>query len=154
MRLQQCTSLFFCGEIGRIWDRKMHGDLISNLRRSLMNRMNSRRDWNWKSLSLNYLTSWQRDERLPVLVVHQDLLPCPCHLLTKHKICQQKQHKNSRWNNVPFLGAFFALPSWPDTSCSLFSNSCFLSCICSSLDLPPVFLSAKQGTIFSVKTLN
>lgn len=39
-----------------------------------------------------------------------------------------------------FFAFFFAVPSWPVTSCSLFSSSCFFSAICSSFDLPDTFL--------------
>jgi hypothetical protein len=50
---------------------------------------------------------------------------------------------------LPFLNDFFAFaltPNCPETSCNFFSNSCFLSRICSSFDLPAtLFFEAKLG---------
>lgn len=39
-----------------------------------------------------------------------------------------------------FFAFFFAVPSWPVTSCNRFSSSCFFSAICSSFDFPDTFL--------------
>lgn len=63
-------------------------------------------------------------------------------LFCKTKTCQIATPTS--WWDSPFLGAFFEFPILSLTSNSRFSSSCFFSAICSSLDLPGIFLSTKN----------
>lgn len=53
----------------------------------------------------------------------------------------------------PFFGVFLEFPILSLTSKSRFSNSCFFSAICSSLDFPVTFLSTKKIGLF-IRTLD
>lgn len=64
-----------------------------------------------------------------------------------HSVTIEIVDKNYIVDHLPFFACFLADPNCPVTSWSLFSNSCFFSAICSSLDLPETFLS-KQIQIF------